>query len=426
MPKMNKYIFTLLLILIVSITSFAQINDLYNYNYLHKIEAKEHKIDITSNSYYASSSINNGFFNALLTSNYIDNDLKASNNIDDLNYFGSESFSNISYYFVPDSFICCNDFGFKFDISNVSRINARFTGDLFNLAFYGNKMFTGETADFTNSFFQSLTYQKFSFGLFKQTESKGNKVTYYVGASIINGQENKDISLYKSNLFTEETGEYIDFDMQMRYYYSNEGKTDFLENNGIGGAVNFALIYENIEKNYIINLSVEDIGYIKWNKSAKQTYIDSIFHFEGVEIEDILDYENYSSSEISKDSLMSSIFENTSISSYTKLLNERINISISKNLIPNNLFTTLGLGYLYNSGEPKPVFYTRSNYKYNDKISNYVQVAYGGFTMFQVGLGANVNIHHFNLTIASNNIIGLIIPDKTYSQSVFVRLGYLF
>ena len=423
---MIKYFFTILLILTVSVASYAQINDLYNYNYLHKIEAKKHKIDISSNSYYASNSINNSFFNVLLTNNYIDNDLKASNNIQDINYFGSESFNNISYYFVPDTFICCNDFGFKFDLSNVSRINARFTDDLFNLAFYGNKMFAGETAGFTDSFFQSTTYQKFSIGLFKQTYNEGNNLTYYIGASIINGQENKYLSLYRSNLFTEETGEYIDFDMQMKYYYSNEGKTNFLENNGIGGAVNFAIVYENTDKDYIINLSVEDLGYIKWNKNARQTYVDSVYHFEGVEIENVLDYENYSSSEISKDSLMSNVFANTFTNSYTRLLNERINISVSKNLIKDNLFTTLGLGYLYNSGEPKPVFYTRSNYKYNDKVSNYLQVAYGGFTTFQIGIGASFNIKNFDLTIASNNIAGVVIPDKTYSQSVFVRLGYLF
>ncbi len=259
---MIKYFFTILLILTVSVASYAQINDLYNYNYLHKIEAKKHKVDITSNSHYASNSINNSFFDALLTNNYIDNDLKASNNIKALNYFGSESFSNISYYFVPDTFICCNDFGFKFDLSNVSRINARLTDDLFNLTFYGNKMFAGETADFTDSFFQSTTYQKFSVGLFKQTYNEGNNLTYYIGASIINGQENKYLSLYKSNLFTEETGEYIDFNMQMNYYYSNEGKTDFLENNGIGGAISFAVVYEDTEKDYIINLSIEDLGYI--------------------------------------------------------------------------------------------------------------------------------------------------------------------
>lgn len=416
------------ILLTISINLSAQINDVYNNFLLHKIDSSQKRISIGVNSYFSSNSIKTNFFNKLLTNNYIDNEVKSINNILPENYFISENTNRISYIVKPDSFASHTDIGFKFDVVNVNLITSKFTDDLYNVAFYGNKKFAGKTADFSDSYYNSISYQKINFGFFKHDSNSddNNKITYYAAFSLINGQDNKSIYLRNSNLYTSETGEYIDFDMQMDYYYAKDGKTNFMENRGIGGAFNFNLTYENTKSNYFVNLSIENLGIIKWNKYSNLTQIDSSFHFEGIDIPNILDYTNYTTSELTKDSLMSVVTSGTLKKAYITRLNEKLNLSFSKNLINNNLFTTVGIGYLYNVKQPLPIFYGNTNYRFNKFISSYLQLSYGGFTKFQYGLGITLNFKKFDVLIASNNLPGFVLSELSYSQSIFIRLGYNF
>ena len=418
----------LILTIIVSFNLSAQINDVYNNFYLHKIDSAGQRIYLGVNSTFSSNSVKTAFFNKILTKDYIDNATKQLNNITDKNYLISENTNVISYIIKPDSFASHTDVGFKFDIVNLNRITSLFSKDLYNIAFYGNKSYAGKTADFTDSYYKSLTYQKINFGLFKHASDTSNndKITYYAGFSIINGQDYKMVYLNNSSLFTSETGEYIDFNMQMSYDYAKNGKTDFLENRGIGGAFNFNLTYENTKYNYFVNLSIEDLGLIRWNSYSYSTRVDSNMHFEGVEIANILDIDNYSAGNLTKDSLMSQITDNTKRYSFTTGLNEKINLSLSKSLLKNNLFTTVGIGYLYNTEQPIPVFYGRTNYKFNKIFAANIQVAYGGFTGFQYGLGVLLNFKEFCLYLGSNNPLGFVLTDLSYSQNIFLRAGFNF
>ncbi len=423
-----KHLLFILLLFVATLKLQAQINDVYNNLQLHKIDSTQKKVYVGINSVFSSNSIKVTFFNKILTKDYIDNKTKQLNNILQQNYILSENTNVISYIIKPDSFMSHTDVGFRFDIANLNRITSNFTKDAFNIAFYGNKSYAGKKADFTNSYYKSVTYQKINFGLFKHSNDTLNndKITYYAGFSLINGQDYKFAYLNNSNLFTSETGEYIDFNLQMTYAYAKNGKTDFLENRGIGGAFNFNLTYENTKYNYFINLSLEDLGIIKWSKYSYETFIDSNMHFEGVEIANVLDIENYSPGNLSKDSLMSNINKNTKRLSYTTGLNEKINLSISKNLTKNNLFTTIGIGYLYNTKEPLPVFYGRTNYIFNKRFAANLQIAYGGFSNIQYGLGLSFAINKFNLYVGSNNPLGFILTDLSYSQNIFIKSGFKF
>ncbi len=423
-----KYLFLILFFMIISLSLSAQINDVYNNFYLHRIDTTLQRVYVGVNSNFSSNSIKTAFFNKILTKDYIDNATKQLNNISSENYLLSENTNVVSYIIKPDSFRSHTDIGFKFDIVNLNRITSVFSEDLYNIAFYGNKSYAGKTADFSNSYYKSITYQKINFGLFKHAKDTSNndRITYYAGFSLINGQDYKFIDLFKSSLFTSETGEYIDFDLQMLYNYAKNGKTDFLENRGIGGAFNFNLTYENTKFNYFINLSIEDLGLIKWTRYSYSTVIDSNMHFEGVEIANILDIDNYSTGNLSKDSLMSQITDNTKRYSYTTGLNEKINLSFSKNLLKNNLFTTIGVGYLYNAKEPIPVFYGRTNYKFNKIFATGLQIAYGGFTGFRYGLGFYADFNKLDLYLGSNNPMGFILTDLSYSQSIYLRVGFNF
>ena len=74
-----------------------------------------------------------------------------------------------------------------------------------------------------------------------------------------------------------------------------------------------------------------------------------------------------------------------------------------------------------------PAFFLNNRFVMSPKLSMDFMASYGGYTGFGIGIGIGFNVFKgFRVNVASSNIVGAIIPDKSYSQSAFVKIDYAF
>lgn len=425
----NKFIIIFSLLLLPCFVK-AQFTDIYNYYSLHELRSDSinTEIGVSYNTFAASNSIKNEFVNALLSKKYLSNVLKKNNPVTSINYFGSED--NACFYFarLPDSLFGVSNIGYRISVENNFHGDARFSNDLYNLTFFGNKLYAGKSADFSNTQITFIRYQQVKFGLFKQSVRDGDPFTIYFGMGLIKGQTINSVTLDTANLFTDETGSSLDLNMQALYFSSDTGKKKIYDFNGFGACADLAFVYEDKKSDFLINCSLNDIGFMWWNKNSLIVPIDTFIHWDGVQLDSLLwgDDTTYNAG-ISKDSIMNIIYSKSKKTNFVKVIPEKINISFTKRFLEKSLHITLGFSYLYHANCPLPLVYTRGDYFFRNKMSVSTQFAYGGYDKFQLGIGVSAMFtKHFKLQITAGNVLGFIVPDKTFAQSASGRLVYIF
>jgi len=424
---MRKSIFLLLATLSYCIVN-AQVNDINRYMSMHELDSCKSETGVIFNTFAASNSINNKFVNSLLNNQFIDNDLKRSNNIKENNYFGSEDIIGAYFIHLPDSFLNTNTFGYRISFENYNHRDMKFSDDFYNLVFYGNKQYAGNEADLSGFSSSMIKLQKFQFGIFKKSTMLTSKFTYYVGLSLIKGQSDHFIRFYDpTSLYTAETGEYIDFQVLMNYFGTDTVRSKFTDIKGIGGAANVFFAWENTSTDLTVSLSMNYMGLLRWFDNSFTIHLDSTYHYEGMEIEDILNLgEATFSSDMDMDSITEEFFNEADTSGFTRILPERMNLQVSKGF-NDNILITAGATYLINANHPLPVFYAVSDIYYNKKVAYYLSVAYGGYSNFQFGLGLSAKLFkQYKLRLGSSNMLGMFLPEQYYCQNAYLSLSYNF
>ncbi len=429
---MNKF-FLIKIVVIVILSgfrfySFSQVDDLENIKNLHeKFDESKFETGIVFNTFAESNSINNSFISALYSKKYITNELKNSNRLKSLNYIGNQDNANFYFIHKPEKFLGDNNFGYRIGLVYHNGRDMKFTDDFFKLLFFGNKQLAGDTADLSNLQINLLTYQELQLGIFQQTSINQNPFTYYVGLSFIKGQDYNSLRFEKATVFTEETGEYIDLDLSMTYQGIDTVKSELADFNGIGGAMNFACIYTDKKHSITYSFSANNIGFIRWKNTAITIPVDTTKRFEGVEIDNVFDMGATNFTDYDADSVISDFFDRTDTGSYYKIIPERIHFAVKKEFSPK-FFTTAGCGYYYNANARMPLFYLKSEYKFSGKFRASVFTGYGGYGNYQLGLGIKLYLLKNKLlgSVSSNNLLGLIIPDNSFSQNIYTGISYRF
>ena len=123
---------------------------------------------------YQSTSIGKDITKSFFYGGFIDSEMKqlSSDRHDEINRFGLEMNAEFEYRneklgLFKDSLIGLIVKGGIYNFSSMI-----YSKDIFDLAFFGNEMFVGDTANLTGSEFSSVTFQKLGFGLIdKRTRS---------------------------------------------------------------------------------------------------------------------------------------------------------------------------------------------------------------------------------------------------------------
>lgn len=404
-----KNILSIILILSVKF-SFAQNNFI--------LPDSSSQFITNSNAGIASTGITQAFMNKFIFPGHINNDLKdaSSKKLSALNYFGGEingEFKVLSGA-NPDTSKSSKFFGIGFS-SNLQG-DLRFTKDLFDLTFYGNKKFAGQTLNFNKTSFNSLAYSTLEFTLGKTKKTLGkNTFSYWVDFGLLLGHSVRDFDFKEASLFTEASGDYIELTVKnSSILVSDTLSTNFIQ--GIGGKLDLNFIYQTEKSKTFI--SIENLGAIAWN-DAVSADIDTTFRFDGVEVGNIFE-------------LSDSVF--TEVSQFDSLYNSKkgtvvkelpINFSAyykrELDLIDFDIFARYRLFANYN-----PFIRAGVYFKPIPIITPGITVGYGGYSNLIAGVNTDLNIGLLKIQLGTNNVLGGLLPNSFTSLDAYAGVRLMF
>ena len=179
--------------------------------------------------------LSNEFYNFFIQGGYIDTEAKdrISGRLRTSNQLGGDVNFGIYYAQKIDSLFgkARHKLNYFINISNRWHFDVRFSDDLFNLGFYGNKIFAGQTAELGDFNLNLLKYQQFELGLMNSNDS-GKQ--YGFGISFLKAEEHFYINSNRADLYTETTGEYVDLNMNLQINQSDTASRGLQAFNGWG------------------------------------------------------------------------------------------------------------------------------------------------------------------------------------------------
>ncbi len=411
---MMKRLFIYLLF-ISSCHVFAQ----YNSQFLN-FEKMGRSVSMNGEYELGSTGIYNSLLNKFIFGGYIDQSIKdaSTNSMKNMSIMGATINYNVSAFFGKHP-----KYSYLIGFEDHRIFNSSFSKDFYQLLFYGNKPFLGETKNLSLSSINSLRFQELKLGFIWHKIDTTAKAG--VSISILKGQQLFYIKTKEgSSLYTNLDGTELIFNSKFNMALSDTSKIQNpFDYSGIGASADifFETPYvSKIGKGSLLTVNANNIGFLHWFDNSVQYNSDSTFKFSGYQIDNLLDLQ---------DSTLASINRDSVIKVTTNARKESFNVNIPTNLLIINKirFTSkfvLGTGfrYLFNSNF-KPYFFIDSEYELTSKFSSTMHIAYGGYSKLNIGLAFIFNTPSFYFKIGSNSLQGFISPKNTYGQGVFFSVA---
>lgn len=402
-----------LLISIIAITSSLLLQSQNNF----LLPDSSNQVIINGYGGLGSSSIPQQFLNKFIFPDFIDNDLKnkTSEKLHARNKFGGVAAGNINLLFEVnnDTSKFFNILGIGF--GNQLDGNLGFTKGLFDVTFYGNAPFAGQTIDLNKTSFNRLSYSYLEFSLGKSVISNDIHTSAWADLGLVIGHNFTDFEIGKGSLFTEENGDYLEVNLSE----TSLSMTDTLSTSLVQGyGAKIDLHFSIQTKNSKLLVAAENIGGIFWNNTTSAN-LDTNFVFDGIEIDNIFQLSDSVWSEIGTiDSFIDTEKGNSlralpvSFSAYYKKEFDKLQFDVfAKHRLYSNFFPYLRLGANLNLPMVKPG----------------ITIAYGGYGSFQTGLNADLELkENIKIQLGTNNILGAIIPMNSTSIDGYLGIRYNF
>jgi hypothetical protein len=369
-----------------------------------------------------SSCINNEFIKRIYFGGYIDNEIKdnVSSEMQSINRFGGGVSFGLNYFSGNDS----SKYDWMIGIKNQEVINGSFSRDFFNTLFFGNKMYKGSTAYFNNTGLNYIGFQELKAGLIWKNVDKGGKIGF--GLSLLKGQSLVRYREIDTNfLATSLDAEQLSYNASFSLAVSDTGNRDISAFNGTGLSAD--LYFEAPYKSKIgpsrFIVTVNNLGFIRWNKKTMLYTIDSLLTFNGVNIDNLL---------VLNDSTLNIVSQDTLINNLISLKREKVNVNLPMNLLfmhqtefSKNYTLRFGIRNIFN-GNSAPFFFIENKINIKNKFLFGVSIAYGGYNKYSAGAYFEYNNKYFTTRIGSIALQGFLRPEKTLGQSLYLTFAKKF
>ncbi len=362
------------------------------------------------------------FQNTYLNDQFIDNELKnkSFDKMDSRSTLGSGL--NGGIYFkkqIKDH----TDKMWMLGIKHRQHYNSNFSKDMFGLYFYGNKPYAGKTADISDLNYLNLRYQQFQFG-FITTKVKDDGMWNLMSAgSFLLGQDYLELSSDRGTFYTQPDGEYIDMDLYLETKQSDSTNSGFGKINGIGASFEFMARYTK-ENKYHLQFGIKDLGFIAWNNKSTSFVVDTLYHYEGIYIENIFD--SLFLDIKGQDEFADGFKKDKKDEGVTTMIPFTVELSYGRILIPEKLTVWAGGNYIFNA-DYTPLFQIWGDYNFSTRISAGVSVRYGGYAELGAGLHAGFDLGKgYILNLGSNYLTGYIAPSSSTAQAANIGLRKKF
>lgn len=379
---------------------------------VNQVDSLKGSIDFNTFYDISSNTITAGMFRKIYQGQFIDHNdkIESSLGLNGNNRFGAEIATSIKWTSPKSVYQTWHP---TVSMGHRQIASIGFSDDFYNLVFHGNTRFKGETAELSNTTINYLSYQDFSIGLSKKSET----TEFIFSVGLIKGSQGIFTQITNGELFTAEDGTHIDFNVNADMSISDSNNVSLSSWSGTGFLADVAFNY-NISDNQKLHFSLSDIGHIAWNDNSASYRVDSSFHFEGLVVDNIFSLsDSVFQIETNGDSLINQYEMN---SGYTSIIPARVKLMYSHKF--NNVGLHLGADYLLNAAY-LPHLQMQSDYQINEIVKIAINLGYGGFTNFHYGLGVGFETKKFDLNLLGNAADGLI-SNKGLTQSATLQFRY--
>ena len=380
------------------------------------------RVGFASDCFANANALSADFINTFYRGEYIDAKLKDNILVrtKNSNRVGAELNNGIFAAFQLDSF--CHKAGFNlfFSIRDRQHFDMHYSKDFYKVAFYGNAAYAGKVANFSNFSLNLIRYQQIQVGLF--SSKLDSNARWGISFSFLKGEQYQSILAKKTELFTSADGQYLTFATQMEMAASNPSNKGISAMNGAG--VSMDLYFQAPLRTKIgetkIEVSVSDIGMIRFNENSLYRSQDSVFRYDGLRINSIFDIQDSTFMKTSQDSILNHILPPRK-RSVSATLPSTLNLSIQTKL-NEHFYLTGGIHHIFNANY-KFLAYVKGNIYFNKLVMFSATIGYGGYGGFNSGIGIGVNTKKgYSFYTGSSNIEGFISPSKTAGRAAYFSI----
>ena len=371
---------------------------------------KNHELVFSGIADYQSTSIGKDITKSFFYGGFINDGMKGqtSGRQQLINRFGINLNSEIEYRNHTSKMFKDSTKGFllKHGIYNFSAIE--YAEDVFDLLFYGNSAFIGDTAFLTGSRFDSYTFQKIGFGWFDKY-SKSSFTLNAIGVHNIISGRIENGSLYQSASIDS-----IGLSLDAKYNQSNSNAFC-----GFGLAVDIDYRFDmpkNKNEKIYFQLLIRNLGVVCLPK-VRSYSINSNVNYDAYSIDDLM---NASTIFNDTEGTLGSFSDSSSSGTDLKLLPALFQFT---KLVDRSSMRKLQGFYgarAYLSSSFMPMFFSGMDYHPVKWYRIGLQASYGGFSNLRWGMYSALKFDRFSLGLASENLF-----SKT-GESIIFRMSCLF
>lgn len=321
---------------------------------------------------------------------------------------------------LPDS---SKGIGWYINIADRTHANATYSKDLFDLAMFGNAMFAGKTADLSNIKANFISYKQWEVGILKNIGTSKGKWQIGFGLGLLTGNRNLNVDISEAELFTDADGDYLEGSIHGEARSSSLNATQFIDANGLGMSAAMTFAYQG--EKFGVRFDAHDLGFIRWSTGLRHTEFDSVFHFEGVDI-NLFGTGGAGFSSVSLDTVVDGFVSKLDATPYTIATPARMRLEGFYRLKSEGLHIYAGVQYRIASGYV-PLGYVGVSSPLPKQFYIDGRFAYGGFGSWSIGLELRKKFGQvLEVRLGSNNLEGFVLPMVGTSQSAYLSIAGYF
>lgn len=404
-----------LLLLLASSGIYAQQSDIRNEYGLES--DRNFRIGLSLDYSFASNALTNKIVTDYFLHRFITNSTKdaVSNNLDPVNRVGAGFHGNFDFLYRPDS----SRIHYIFSLQHHLQLDSRFSDDLFELYFRGNKGFAGDTAHVDRTSMRLLFYYQAGVGA-GGTSNSGNFNWYAIGSFLV-GHDLLDINAHRGWLYTPNDGEYIDANLDLTFRQSDSAATQPSAVNGTGFGFTGGLSMATGD-NGIFHLGARNLGFIHFFERSSYATIDTSLRFEGIDVSELFNLSDTVQSTITTDTAFVQRFIKNRDKRVMNIPTPgQVDLWQEQSFAGNKFSIALGTRF-YVSQNALPLGWMEASVPLASWLTIRLRAQYGGYTSWVAGPGLEIHGGGWNIRAASDYLSGWINDGGGRSQGAYVSL----
>lgn len=378
--------FVILILLLGGIVeSRAQQVDLYPY-FPSSFEKDNWKgrVDVFASERSGSDSFTNAFFDEITKSGYLSPEMKN----EQIQKFNGDILTATQRSVGGGAYFKSKKVFYYVGVEHQYVLDTRINENVAKLLLLGNEPFAGETLQIGSSDYTSIYFNRLMGGVGYELDKGEMKHTFFGKIGFASGQNYEEIKLHESSFYTHPDGDYLDVAVAAETRIGDTVWAAVFDINGLGASLDISYTLSK-EKDYYLNFTAKNMGFISWNKNTYVSSVDTAFRFEGVGTDtttsgEIPDDYSYSS-------LRDLIFTNAESSSFTSSLPIILSLSGGKYFSGDQFYTGINFNY-YPTMAASYYLEVFGTWNYKNKFQLTPIFSYSSFNRFNVGLSVSVNI----------------------------------